>query len=591
MTTNSGVKEAKAHLVASLEELAEREIEDNSSLLSKERRIAAALIEGAAERSDIYKVVESDVNGFVSELINGAEATLRDIRCKTVGKEQAQKEAEKGHKTDADYASEAYERRQARQLAREEEVRLRLKREAKEREQRAEEARRKKEESEIREQERLERDALKRAEREKLYNLEREKERERKRKHEEEREQEREERRERRYREEEMARKDRRTHSSYNDEELQTRDNASSQREEKDLDEVALELLLRESQELAAKSKIRSETERPEPSESLSRRHLENGPKRTNNNDLYDEKLSRNSVEDDKSHNPYRASLARKISAHVSHADMEVRLAGSNTHESQFRTQGSSVEREPFKKVQDPNVHHSHPMSGRSIRSEAYPTTGEASRRSSNLNKGHSPDLLRKSLTPKKLSFPERSSSPRKRQRTRSRSLEGVDRYLPGSVLNQSNDREYSDRNYAEQLHWVKREEDHKPAYTHRLSSDNKYHSKDSQQFHSRERKERGHGRSWDRERDHEEHEPRENEHRKVKDQERERRTSWERSRDRSVDRDKPRIRDYERDGLRDRDRHRGRADDKDRERRRHEDYGSVRHRSRERNQYRKWSR
>ena len=519
----TGCKKAKSDLVAALEQLAEHEIENNSSLLSKERRIAAALIEGAAERTDLYKVAELDVDGFVGELIKDAEKTLRDIRRKDVGEEQAQNEEERGRKTDADYASEAYERRQARQLAREEEVRQQLKREAEEREQRAEEARRKKEESEMREREWAEREALKRAERNKQHDLEREKERKRNECHNKKREcePEREDRSERRYREQEVARKAGHVDINHEIGNMQSRNPSSKQVDEKDLEKVALELLLREGQELAAKSKVRSELERQESLEPPS-------------------------------------------------------------HDRRYE---KGAEREYFRSVHELDEHHDRSPSKIIKGVEVQYAKREAPRRSSNI-RGRSPDVQPRSLTPKMSGFPDQSHSPRKRQRTRSRSLEDIDRYVPSSVRNQNKDRDSPFCKSSEQLHRSRREEDRKMVRDHRNSLDSDYHRKGFERLHVRENELRGQERSWDRERDHENRSLREYEKRKTRDIDRERRTSWERNRDRSAERDRNRLRDYDRDSN-EKDRFRGRADDRGRERYHYEDHKPIRRRSRERSQYR----
>lgn len=82
----------------------EREIERTPALLSKDRRIAAPLVEGAAERSDVYRTAQKHVREFMEALRGVAEEKMREIRRAKVGEARAAEEQEKGSKTEEEYA-------------------------------------------------------------------------------------------------------------------------------------------------------------------------------------------------------------------------------------------------------------------------------------------------------------------------------------------------------------------------------------------------------------------------------------------------------------------------------------------------------
>ncbi|KAF2873661.1 hypothetical protein BDV95DRAFT_627518 [Massariosphaeria phaeospora] len=191
---------AKAALLASLEELVDRETDRTPSLLSKDPRVAVSLIEGAGERSDIYKNVVDTLNALMNKLFDAQGIQkMREFRVAEIGAKAAAEEAERGRKTDQDYAQEAEARRQGRVALREKELEEEREKEREEKVRREERKRREREEDEARDKARQEREERKRKERE-----DREKEEEEARIKEREREEkEREERRERRKREEE----------------------------------------------------------------------------------------------------------------------------------------------------------------------------------------------------------------------------------------------------------------------------------------------------------------------------------------------------------------------------------------------------
>ncbi|TKA66592.1 hypothetical protein B0A49_10130 [Cryomyces minteri] len=281
--------EAKSVLTTALNELADNEIERKpNDFLARDRRVTVPLLEGAAERSDVYKLTEHDVDRYVLDYLEQAEKALRDIRRKEVGDEQAAEEERRGQKSDHEYAADADTRREARAKVRAEQL---AKQREKEREAKRErDAQRAKEQKEFEEREALKRHIREEAEKvekariareeKKLAELEAEREAERQKERERlrEYEREREERRERRRREEreyEEAR-ERERRDSYREREPmewpKERSRARSRglkdslppEEEKTLEDAALQLLLREGQELAAKSRPKTELERSE---------------------------------------------------------------------------------------------------------------------------------------------------------------------------------------------------------------------------------------------------------------------------------------------------------------------------------------
>lgn len=156
----------KATLTDALSTLVDSELEKNPNLLSKDRRQAAPLVEGAAERTGVYKVAESDVDRLIDGFLDGAGQKLREIRRSDVGHDAAADEERKGSKTDEEYTAEAQARRQERAKIREEQLRIQKEKEEEERK-RVEEHRRKiREEAEQRERERKEAEEKRRQERE-----------------------------------------------------------------------------------------------------------------------------------------------------------------------------------------------------------------------------------------------------------------------------------------------------------------------------------------------------------------------------------------------------------------------------------------
>jgi COMPASS (Complex proteins associated with Set1p) component shg1 len=237
-------------MIDAIQQCAEGEIERKSELLSKDRRIAAALIEGAAERTDIYKIVGACVDDMVATLLGEAEVNMRAIRAKDIGEEAAADEHVRGGKTDDQYIREAEERKAGRYQKREEAKEKIRQKEREAKRVAEEERRRKKEEDAARDKERADREEKRRKERE-------DQERERQ----EAFDREREERRERRRREEERFRDE--SYARERDRDTRKRERQDAEPSsgaplvtEKDLEEAALEELLREGQ-MAAKSRNR----------------------------------------------------------------------------------------------------------------------------------------------------------------------------------------------------------------------------------------------------------------------------------------------------------------------------------------------
>ena len=292
------VQETKNDFIHALTELAESEIEREPSLLSRDRGKAANLIEGALDRSHVYKDVETNIDAIISKHLDKMLSFIREIRRQDVGDGTAAAEEASGNKTDEDYERAIEARRRTRDDARLRIEEIEKKLEEDRAEIRAKEERREREIKRRKEEE----ERAKEAEREEKKRLEREQEREEQRKLEEQREREREERYERRRREErqqrESAYSSRRVSTSF--EHSTTPQERTSQQpavEEKSLEEAALELLLKEGQELAAKSKQKPEfdfeqAEKPESTRKPQLHHVKEDERRSSRGD-YRERKSR----------------------------------------------------------------------------------------------------------------------------------------------------------------------------------------------------------------------------------------------------------------------------------------------------------
>ncbi|KAL4754940.1 complex proteins associated with Set1p component shg1-domain-containing protein [Aspergillus terricola var. indicus] len=131
--------EGKEEFTRRLTEIAESEIEREPQLLSREQGKAATLIEGAVDRSDIYKTVEKTLDALAAQHLSAIFESIQEIRRQEVGDEQATREFIAGNRTDEEYALLVKAKRDEREKIWQEEERKR--REAEEAE-----ARRKEEE-------------------------------------------------------------------------------------------------------------------------------------------------------------------------------------------------------------------------------------------------------------------------------------------------------------------------------------------------------------------------------------------------------------------------------------------------------------
>lgn len=128
--------------------------------MSRDRGKAATLMQGAVDRSDIYKSVELPLDALIEKNLSHVLKVARDIRKAEVGEELAAEEEKRGSKTDEEYAEEAAARRIAREQERarvEEETRVKAREAAREQErQEARQKARQQEEDRKRREEELE---------------------------------------------------------------------------------------------------------------------------------------------------------------------------------------------------------------------------------------------------------------------------------------------------------------------------------------------------------------------------------------------------------------------------------------------------
>ncbi|KAJ5773514.1 hypothetical protein N7457_008410 [Penicillium paradoxum] len=264
--------------------LAESEIDREPALLSRERGKAATLIEGAVDRGDVYKSVEDSIDRLASKHLDFILESVREIRRQDVGEDVAARELALGNKTDADYDAHVSAQREEREKVwREEE---RKQRELEEEEKRVRDEERKKK-REI-ERQKDEEDRARRKELEEQRRADRERQREEQRALDDLRERERDERYERRRREDRERyrgwdRDGSRTRDRFRDRSPAYRsDRGLSPRprdskyeksstsnaptpvpappvDEKSLEEAALQMLLKEGEELAAKARQKPE--------------------------------------------------------------------------------------------------------------------------------------------------------------------------------------------------------------------------------------------------------------------------------------------------------------------------------------------
>ena len=271
-------QELRTDFTNKLVALAESAIDREPALLSRERGKAATLIEGVVDRGDVYKSVEDSIDQLASKHLDFILESVREIRCQDVGEEVAARELELGNKTDADYEAYVSVLREEREKVWREEERKQREIEEEEKRIRDEERKKKRE----LERQKDEEDRARRKEIDEQRRADRERQREEQRILDEQRERERDERYERRRREDreryrgwdrDRSRTDRFRDRS--DRGLSPRprdskyDKSSTSNaptpvlpplvDEKSLEEAALQMLLKEGEELAAKARQKPE--------------------------------------------------------------------------------------------------------------------------------------------------------------------------------------------------------------------------------------------------------------------------------------------------------------------------------------------
>ncbi|KAK1835808.1 complex proteins associated with Set1p component shg1-domain-containing protein, partial [Podospora conica] len=131
-------KDYEAEVTKAILEVAEQEIDRNPyQLLTIDRSKAAALIDGAVDRSDVYDKARAVINQLFDH--DAVEAHMRELRVAEIGAEAAELERLRGSKTDEEYAAETAARRAERERIQEnlrqvEEKKRKLEREIKEKE-------------------------------------------------------------------------------------------------------------------------------------------------------------------------------------------------------------------------------------------------------------------------------------------------------------------------------------------------------------------------------------------------------------------------------------------------------------------------
>ncbi|KAF3021025.1 hypothetical protein E8E14_011660 [Neopestalotiopsis sp. 37M] len=245
--------------------VAEKELERNpSQLLTLDRRKAAALIDGALDRSGVYQQAEEVIDQLID--VKAIENHIRGLRKADIGEEAALAEQEKGSKTDQDYAQESalrlQEREDIRRILREKEEQIEEEKRKIEREER----KRREREAEKAEAKRLEERDARRRERE-AKDAEREIQRQK----------ERDERRAAREKEREEREKEREARIRSRDQRREKRSRSRS-RDRRDRNRVRSRSRRRDSRERRRRDRSREGRERHRPEEvkkSLSKEELE----------------------------------------------------------------------------------------------------------------------------------------------------------------------------------------------------------------------------------------------------------------------------------------------------------------------------
>lgn len=226
----------KDALKGSLVELADAELESNPTLLSKDRRQAAPLIEGKVERSNIYRLAEENIDRLIDEHVAVSVTKFQDIRRAEIGEEAFAEEQNRCSKTNDQYTTESDVRRKEYAEVRNTELARLRELDLEEQRKLDVERRRLREEEEVNKRERLAVEEKRRQEHELEIEKQKEKQRER---------------------EEYIALK-KRQDEEWKREEEQKYEKERQKREkakERDIDDLALEELIREGQQAAARSK------------------------------------------------------------------------------------------------------------------------------------------------------------------------------------------------------------------------------------------------------------------------------------------------------------------------------------------------
>ena len=246
LTFQSPHQPDKLDFTAALEKIAEAEIERDPSWLSQNRGKAASLLQGVVDRSNVYQDVEKSLERLISDNISHLEYIARDIRRADVGEEVARAEEQRGRKTEEEYEQEAAVRQQERAKIREQEEAKRKRVEEKERLM-AETTRK------MKELEKLRKDDQRRREKEARKAAVQKVQEERQRKHEQEREAA--ERLRQQERDQERERYEREREASILKEAEPTSDSPSVKLPtDEELNAAALEAILNESADLAARN-------------------------------------------------------------------------------------------------------------------------------------------------------------------------------------------------------------------------------------------------------------------------------------------------------------------------------------------------
>ncbi|KAJ5682343.1 hypothetical protein N7462_005508, partial [Penicillium macrosclerotiorum] len=278
--------DSKTNFTNELIALAESEIEREPAHLSRERGKAATLIEGAVDRGDVYKNVEQSIDLLASRHLDSILESVRSIRREDIGEEAAAEEEKTGSKTDEDYEAYVKAKRDAREEVYREEMRKQKEIEDEQKRIKAEEVRKKREIERQKEEE----ERARRKEIDDKRRAERERAREEQRALDDQRERERDERYERRRREDRERFWDRDRSRTRDRDRDRLRDRSPAYRsdrglsprsrdpkreksttskdptpapappvDDKSLEEAALQMLLKEGEELAAKARQRPE--------------------------------------------------------------------------------------------------------------------------------------------------------------------------------------------------------------------------------------------------------------------------------------------------------------------------------------------